>query len=49
MIPAVTIKTIQFEELNRQLEGLQADLKVKARKGGLLSMAQPLAKDIFNC
>ena len=46
MIPAVTIKTIQFEELNRQLDGLQADLKVKARKGGLLSMAQPLAKDI---
>ena len=46
MIPAVTIKTIQFEELNRQLEGLQADLQIRARKGGLLAMAQPLTKDI---
>ena len=46
MIPAVTIKTIEFEELNRQIEGLQADLKVKARKAGLLAMAQPLSKEI---
>lgn len=46
MIPAVTIKTIQFEQLNRQLEGLQTDLKVKARKAGLLAMTQPLSKRI---
>lgn len=46
MIPLVTIKTQQFEQLNSQLEGLQTELKIKARKAGLLAMTQPLSKQI---
>ena len=46
MIPAIEIKAIGFEKLDKDLKHFKADIKTKARRAGLVEMSKPVKKTL---